>query len=138
MRKILGIVILSLFVSTNLYSKIIELKKCETDKLKFNSNEFIKRSYIIDTNKSILKSVRIKTDEYLKRLKKEAVEKGLDTTFLTKISTTDFDIEYADNRYIKASKDFGNLFGTFEVDLKKKTASYKLSNGNTVTVWRCK
>ena len=78
MKKLLSILVLSLLLSGNTYSEIIEFSKCarERDNFKFRTDLYEKKSYLIDLSKSTVESVAILTDSYFKKLVKKNPDSG--------------------------------------------------------------
>jgi len=70
MKKLLGIVVLGLLLSGNGYAEIITFSKCahERHDFKFQSNIYKKSMRIIDTDKKIISSTTIFTDEHFKKI----------------------------------------------------------------------
>ena len=93
MKKLLGILVLGLLLSGNANAKIIKLEKCDL------GYEYEKWNYKIDTFKSEITEVRIKTKKYLENLKKQN-----DTA--AKISVVVFRMIYFEAPYIKGVRDF--------------------------------
>ena len=131
------IIVLSLMWSGSAYARVIELKKCGTSFNPFNSDKHIKRSYVIDTNKSVVQKVTIYTDSYYESERKEFIKEFGDARRWSKINVLDFDIEYSDSKFVKASKYF-NEKATLEIDIKKKTATFKRNSRSEGAVWKCK
>ena len=140
MKKLLTIVVLGLLINGNAYTKIIELKKCSTSNQPFNPKNYINVGFKIDTNKSILQRVRIMTDSYYEDQKKEFMKEFGNTIGLEKFSIWDFNIEYFDDRFVKAKRKYsGNdMEATWEIDLKNKTALFKRMAKSSGTLWKCK
>ena len=138
MKKLLAIIVLGLLFSGNAYAKVIELKKCSTSINPFDSKKHIKRSYLINTNKSVVQNVTVFTDAHYESERKKFMKEFGDARGWSKIRVTDFDIEYSDNRFVKASKYFTKKKSTLEIDIKKKTATFKINNKSKGAVWKCK
>jgi hypothetical protein len=138
MKKLLAIIVLFLLASNNAFSKVIELKKCGTSKNPYSTKDYIKRSWIIDTNKSILQNITILTDEHYERGRKLMIKEFGDAKYWDKMSVTKSNIEFAGDRYVTASKYFNKLKGTYTVDLKKKTVQLTLTGKKPGLPWKCK
>ena len=144
MKNVFWIIGLCLLLSGNAYAKIIELKKCDRGTFKYNSKYFDKRSFIIDTSKSTVQLVTILTESQYKKDEKEFIKKFGSTKGLERISTIDYEIEYVDNKFVKATKDWKSsrdpdLVTTIEIDLKKKVVFMRIhKNHNTRSKHQCK
>ena len=93
MKKLLGIVVLGLFLSSNANSKIIVLKKCSL------GDAYEKWNYKIDTSKSRITEVRVYSEKYLKNLKEQMKSQS-------KITVTEFKMKYFDPPYAKGERNF--------------------------------
>ena len=143
MKKLLGILVLGLLLSGNAYAKIIELKKCSAGDKKFNPNHYEKRSYVINTGKSLVQRVFVLTDRYYEAQKKEFIKEFGDTEGLDKISIMNFKIEYSDSNYAKAVKQWDDHTGTtiyssLAIDIKKKRIQYKMHQKSQGLTIQCK
>jgi len=88
MKKLLSILVLSLLLGRNANSKIIVLKKCSL------GDSYEKWNYKIDTSKSIITEVRVKSEKYLQNLKEQMKSEP-------KISVLEFKMTYFDPPYVK-------------------------------------
>ena len=143
MKKLLGILVLGLLLSGNAYAKIIELKKCSVGDKKFNPNRYEKRSYVINTGKSLVQRVIVLTDRYYEEQKKEFLKEFGDTEGLDKISIMNFKIEYSDSNYAKAVKQWtdstgATIYTSLEIDIKKKRVLYKMHQKARGSTHQCK
>ncbi len=144
MKKTLLIIVLSLFLGGNAYAKIIELKKCDRGTFKYNSKYFDKRSFIIDTSKSTVQLVTILTESQFKKDEKKFIKEFGSTRGLERITTINYEIEFADKKFVKATKDWKrsndpDFVTTLEIDLKKKVVYMRLhKNHNTRSKHQCK
>jgi len=147
MKKILLFILLSFFISSVSYSKIITLKDCysELQELKsFNKDVYEDYKFVIDTDKKIVNYFYVWTDKEIKRqlqaiedVIKRNKDKGLKTEHLEslrvmdKINAFKFNINFIDDNYIIgeiARKDKEVFKNTINVFLKKKTVTYTLEN----------
>ena len=92
MKKLLGIVVLSLLLSENAYAKTITFSKCYTIKegnSKFRDEIYEQNSYVIDFNKGIIESIMILTDNHFKDLLEKNPDSGQSKyyTFQEKITS---------------------------------------------------
>mgnify|MGYP000974756138 CR=1 FL=1 len=112
MKKLLGIVVLGLLLSGNAYAKIIILKKCSL------GEEYEKWNYKINTISNEIIEVRILTEKYLERSKKEG-------KYDPKISVTNFFLTYYERPYAKGSRNFEiqgeNRTSEIDINLNDKT-----------------
>ena len=143
MKRFLMIFVLGLLLSTNAYSKTVELKKCSTSSKKFDPNQYEKKGYVINTDKSIVQSVRILTNKQYKIQQKKFMEEFGNTQGLNKINILNFQIEYSDNRFVKAvNKRTGQtgaaIEATLEIDLDDKTVFFKWHQKATGITFKCK
>ncbi len=93
MKKLLGIVVLGLLLSSNANSKIIVLKKCSL------GDAYEKWNYKIDTSKSRITEVRVYSEKYLKNLKEQMKSQP-------KITVVEFKMTYFDPPYAKGERNF--------------------------------
>ena len=143
MKKLLAIVVLGLLLMTNAYSKTVELKKCSTSSKKFDPNKYEKKSYVINTDKAIVQSVRILTNKQYKIQQEKFMEEFGNTQGLDKISILNFQIEYSDNRFVKAVNKWTGQTGaaiesTLEIDLDDKTVFFKMHQKAKGITFKCK
>ena len=143
MKKALVVIIFGLLLMTNAYSKTVELKKCSTSSKKFDPNNYEKKGYVINTDKSIVQSVRILTNKQYKIQQKKFMEEFGNTQGLDKISILNFQIEYSDNRFVKAVNKMTGQTGaaieaTLEIDLDDKTVFYKMHQKAKRITFKCK
>jgi len=134
--RFLSILVISFLLSGNAYSKIIELKKCDRGTFKYNPKYFDKRSFIIDTSKSTVQLVTILTESQYKKDEKEFIKEFGSTRGLERISTINYEIEFVDNKFVKATKDWKSsrdpdLVSTIEIDLKKKVVFMRIHKNHT-------
>ena len=126
MKKLLGIVTLSLFFISPSYSKIIILSKCsyESDNWKWKPEAYEKDYYIVDTDKNIGGHVNIMTDEALK------------TSSEPKIHTTKMTLGYYDDGYVVMHNE--SYTTKYTLDLKKKIVEvYMVDKGKVLTYHKC-
>ena len=124
MKKLLSVLFFYFFVSGNAYAEIITFSKCYNERdnnTKFREDLFEKREMIINTDKGIIESVTILTDEYFKKLS-EKNSGELKYIFYDKKITTS-------NKYFVISKKTAGPKSnriTFEeiYDLKTKRIQY--------------
>ena len=111
-KKLLGIVVLGLLLSGNAYSKIIILKKCSL------GQEYEKWNYKINTISNEIIEVRILSEKYLEKLKKEK-------KYDPKISVSNFFLIYYEPPYAKGSRSFEtqgeNRTSEIDINLNDKT-----------------
>ena len=144
MKKLTGIVLLSLLLSFNAYSKTIELKKCSSDSWKYNPKEYEKKSYIVNYDKSLVQRVNILTDEFLLDQKQKLIADGKKelANLVDKITVNDFEIDYADNKYVKAKNNYSindkKYTSVLEIDLKKKIVYYQPTLSHEKSIYNCK
>ena len=112
MKKLLGIIVLGLLLGGNAYSKIIILKKCSL------GQEYEKWNYKINTISNEIIEVRILSEKYLERLKKE-------NKYDSKISVLKFFLIYYEPPYAKGSRSFEtqgeNRTSEIDINLNDKT-----------------
>ena len=124
MKKILGIIALSLLLCGNAYAKTTYLKKCfehiNNPDGKFDKKQYEQYYIKIDTIKMTLSIVNIHTDKYIKKRNAELKAQGRSVR-VEKVSVWEGPITYQDNNIVK-------IKGKGVVDLKKK----KLTIGNLV------
>lgn len=128
--------LLSSFLTNNVYSKVIELEQCFSPPKKFNPEIHEVYSFIIDYNKSIVAMVIIITDNHFNIKKKEQIRKFGSAPFLKKFTRKEFSIENFGDEKVKAIREdkftkSGKAVTTFlEIDLSKNTvtASYDFSD----------
>ena len=139
MKKLLGILVLGLLLSSNANAKIIELKKCSSENYEFNPNDYEKHGYVINREKSLVQRVSVFTDRYYEEIKKEFLKKYGDTEKLfPQIRITNYKIKFSfqslfDNNFIKAvhkwTHDGHRISDTLEIDIKKKRVAHKIGKG---------
>ena len=104
--------VLGLLLSGNAYAKIIILKKCSL------GEEYEKWNYKINTISNEIIEVRILTEKYLERSKKEG-------KYDPKISVTNFFLTYYERPYAKGSRNFEiqgeNRTSEIDINLNDKT-----------------
>ena len=140
MKKISLGLILVLFLCSNTFAGIIELKKCNFGGREFNPKQYLKKSIVIDTNKNVLQLVTVMTDNYYKDQQQVFLKTFGDTKYLDKISVREYKIIYSDSMFAKGEFNFadGGSISTIEIDIKKKTAYYKMhQNINEPTKFTC-
>ena len=143
MKKVIAIIVLGLLLMTNAYSKTVELKKCSTSSKKFDPNNYEKKGYVINTGKSLVQRVFVLTDRYYEAQQKKFMESFGNTLGLDKISILNFQIEYSDNRFVKAVNKMTGQTGaaietTLEIDLDDKTVFYKWHQKAKGITYKCK
>lgn len=142
-KKILHTILFTLVLSGGASAKVIELEKCNRGENKYDSNVYEKRSYIVDTSKATVQRVTVYTDKEYKKLEKEFMQEFGNTKGLSKISTFDYKIEYADKRFVKAEKKWKDIDGTIiistiEIDLKKEIVYSKMHQNSRRVSHQCK
>lgn len=112
MKKLLWIVVLGLLFCGNANAKIITLKKCSL------GQEYEKWNYKINTVSNEIVEVRILTEKYLEKLKKE-------NKYDPKIAVTKFFLIYYEPPYAKGSRSFvyqgENRTSEIDINLNDKT-----------------
>ena len=137
MKKLFSLIlVLSLLCGGYANSKIIELKKCSIGGSKFNSDHYEKRGWVINTEKSLVQSVRVLTDNYYEEQKIKIIKEFGNLEGLNKISITNYEIEYLDKNYVRAvSKFFYNgeqVESLAEIDIKNKKIFIKFLGNEQV------
>lgn len=124
MKKIIQLffIISFLIISISAHAKVITLSNCgeNNDVLKkedMDKSKYIKKEYIIDTDKKIVKYNEIQTDSHFEKQKNIIVN-------AQKIYSRDFQIEYSDGKFVKAIRKSTQLAGVrhiMEMNLNEKT-----------------
>ena len=133
MKKLLGIIVLSLLLSGNTYAKKIILSNCYTSEIEyadgepadketieneirteFDKSKWIENKYVFDLEKNIYTKIMIKSDDWVEEQRKKDPEWVVD-----KISGFGGQIDYVDENFIKASKirGTGNLKSEYIYDV---------------------
>jgi hypothetical protein len=115
-------------------SKIIELKKCSP---KYDPKLHIKWGFVINTDKLLLQQVVVNQDAHYERTRKYLIEK-FGSSGMKKIEVQDYKIQYFDDRFVKAVKTFQNNPIIWEIDLKKKIASFKINRDSNYKDFQCR
>ena len=141
MKKLLSILVLSLLLSGNTYSEIIEFSKCarERDNFKFRTDLYEKKSYLIDLSKSTVESVAILTDSYFKKLVKKNPDSGQPKYIILE------DKIHSYNKYIvitkrEAKSDSVSFERIFDLKSKKIQSSFIYKDpkrNNEVSLLQC-
>ena len=139
MKKLLSILVLSLLLSGNAYSKIIKFSKCanERDNFEFRTDLYEKRSYLIDLSKGIVEYVVVLTDSYFKQLVNKNPDSGQPKYIVHK------DIIHSYNEYVVVTlKESDTLSLEVIYDLKSKRIQSSLISkdqklNNSVRFYQC-
>ena len=141
MKKLLGIVVLSLLLCGNAYSEIIEFSKCahERDNFKFRTDLYEKKSYLIDLSKSRVELVTVLTDSYFKKLKEKHSDYSGQPKYIVVKEKIDSYNEYVVVSLKGAKSD--SIYSEKIFDLKSKKIQhsfiYKDPKRNDVSLWQC-
>ena len=117
MKKILGILVLSMLFTTITNAKIIVLSKCFYTKNgnKFNSEIYKQNYYKVDTNKKTVAHIEVISDEWAKK-----------NPSSSKVQIQKYDLDYYDNDFVVAFKKIGQRTYKYTLDLKKKSLKFTL------------
>ena len=116
MKKLLGILVLGLLLSSNAYAEII-LKNC-------GGSDYEKNEIKIDKKSKKINTVYVYTDEFIK-----THSYADDKSVINKINVAEFDLVYIDDSYAKGerthlSKRLWLLEIEIEISLKNKIVYY--------------
>ena len=116
MKKILGIIILSLLFSGNAYAEEITLKKCHwsfEDKLAKQKREAW--YFLINESKKTINNVKKYKKSYVKKFNDKYKSKG--KYRMRRIYITEYKLTYIDDDYAKGESEFLDII----IDLNDKT-----------------
>ena len=128
MKKIIQLLSLIFFLTFTVssHAKIIILSNCsETDekftKGEMDKSQFEKNEFVININQKLVKNNIIRTDSYVKESEKSSFK-------IPKISSAEYQIEYSDSKFVKASsvRTTTALKTTIEINLNDKTVTRTL------------
>lgn len=113
MKKIIQLFFLIFFliITTVSHSKVITITNCsawndQKDSVRGLSKEMHeKNEFIVDTNRKLLKHNSILTDQYIKNTNEMFKKNHGRDLNLSKIYSREYQIEYSDNKFVKASTD---------------------------------
>ena len=129
MKKILGILVLSMLFTTITNAKIIVLSKCFYTKNgnKFNSEIYKQNYYKVDTNKKTVAHIEVISDEWAKK-----------NPSSSKVQIQKYDLDYYDNDFVVAFKKIGQRTYKYTLDLKKKIIEvYIVEERKVLTYHKC-
>jgi len=129
-------VLLSFFISSVSYSKIITLKDCYTDTIGDKSFKDLYEDFkfVIDTDTKVLTQIVVWSDKVMKERdenRKKNKDEGLGTEhYLSpdKLNISSYKIDYIDNDYVTAEWVYDSFRTSINVFLQKKTVSYTIED----------
>lgn len=126
MKKIISFLISFILITSSAQAKVIILSNCTIGdeiliKKKMDKSEFEKNEFIININEKSVRHNVIRTDSYVKESEKSSFK-------IPKISSAEYQIEYSDSKFVKASseKTTNTLKLTIEINLNDKTVTRTL------------
>ena len=121
MKKIISFLISFILITSSAQAKVIILSNCTIGdeiliKKKMDKSKFEKNEFIININEKSVRHNVIRTDSYVKESEKSSFK-------IPKISSAEYQIEYSDSKFVKASseKTTNTLKLTIEINLNDKT-----------------
>ena len=123
MKKIILFLISFIVITSSAQAKVIILSNCTIGdeiliKKKMDKSKFEKNEFIININEKSVRHNIIRTDSYVKESK------------IDKISSAEYQIEYSDSKFVKASDvktpTTTTLKTTIEINLNDKTVTRTL------------
>jgi hypothetical protein len=126
MKKIILFLISFIVITSSAQAKVIILSNCTIGdeiliKKKMDKSKFEKNEFIININEKSVRHNVIRTDSYVKE--SEKIMSGF-----PKISSAEYQIEYSDSKFVKASsvRTTTTLKTTIEINLNDKTITRTL------------
>jgi hypothetical protein len=126
MKKIILFLISFIVITSSAQAKVIILSNCTIGdeiliKKKMDKSKFEKNEFIININEKSVRHNVIRTDSYVKEYEK--IMSGF-----TKISSAEYQIEYSDGKFVKASsvRTTATPKTTIEINLNDKTVTRTL------------
>jgi len=126
MRLVLLLIFLTFTV--NSHAKIITLSNCSTGdsiliKKEMDKNTYEKNEYIININQKLVRKTVIFTDSFIKNENDTFREEHKKDFNRDKITSSEYRIEYSDNKFVKATRDIRDAKAkhTVEINLNEKT-----------------
>ena len=126
MKKIISFLISFIVITSSAQAKVIILSNCTIGdeiliKKKMDKSKFEKNEFIININEKSVRHNIIRTDSYVKE--SEKIIPGF-----TKISSAEYQIEYSDSKFVKASsaRTITTLKTIIEINLNDKIVTRTL------------
>ena len=125
MKKIISFLISFILITSSAQAKVIILSNCTIGdeiliKKKMDKSKFEKNEFIININEKSVRHNVIRTDSYVKESEKSSFK-------IPKISSAEYQIEYSDSKFVKASDvktpTTTTLKTTIEINLNDKTVT---------------